>query len=108
MLLKLLSLALSNLEIGSNDGIKFVSSFNCSLFHFTSFLPLHLDCRHAIESELYCVLGCLNLLPILFRHALWYHVAAYEWSSDAKGSRCWQTSSVHPMLVCELRLDSSF
>ena len=33
MLLKLLSLALSNLETGADDGIKFVSSFNCLLVH---------------------------------------------------------------------------
>ena len=37
MLLLLMSLALSNLEIGSNDGIKLASSFNCFLFHFGDF-----------------------------------------------------------------------
>ena len=77
MLLKLLSLALYNLEIWSNDGIKLVSSFKPHAFSFRVLLPLLLDSRHAIESELCCVHGCGNVLPILFRDALfrtmWRH-----------------------------------
>ena len=41
-----------------------------SFFHFRVILPLILGSLHAIESELYCVVGCWNLLPILFRNVL--------------------------------------
>ena len=80
MLLKLLSLALSNLKIGSIDGCQMCIQLQLLPLSFRVMSPMLLDSRHAIELELRRFLGCLNFLPVFFVSS----------SSSAEASKCLQ------------------